>query len=84
MTGIQINIKEVIKRNFKDRDRSYNRGRSRDRENRGRFSRNERDSGSRNRGRLTYKDKIEEKRVSLLQRTRTFYKRVSEKEKQSR
>ena len=33
------------RRNFQDRDKSYDRGRSRDRDDRGRFNRNRRDSG---------------------------------------
>ena len=49
-------IAETIKR-----DMSYNRDRSRDRDNRGRSSRNRRNSGSRNSYRSMFRDKSEER-----------------------
>ena len=58
MIGIEVNVIEVDRRNFIDRDRLYDRGRGRDRATRGGFGTNRRYTGSRNRGRSTARDKV--------------------------
>ena len=81
MTGIEVNMIEVIEETLST-ELSYDRGRSKGRENRTRFSRNRRDSRSRNICGLTSMDKSEGRRYHYYREP--GHRGMSEKEKVSR
>ena len=67
------------RRNFKHRDRPYDRGRSRDRDNRGKCSRNRRDSRFWNIGRSTSMNKSEERRFHYCREPGHFRRECQKK-----
>ena len=81
MVEIEINMIKMMEKNFKDSDRSYDRGGDRYRDNIGRFGKNRRDSICWNRGRSTSKDKSDDRRCHYCREPRHL---IGESQKKKR